>query len=150
MSREELERIDDLGMKAWEEHDPNAFVSLFADDFTWQDSTLPEPITTREDAASYMQSWFTAFPDMRVTTVNRVVGEDGLATEVSFTGTNTGPLAMGGAELAPTGRSVTNQGAYFAKVRDGKITEFSSHPDVAGLMTQLGMVPESTSESSAS
>lgn len=30
---------------------------------------------------------------------------------------------------------------YIARVRDGKIVEFRSHPDVAGVMMQLGLVP---------
>jgi len=32
------------------------------------------------------------------------------------------------------------QGAYFGRVRNGKIVEFSSHPDPAGLMMQLGLI----------
>ena len=34
------------------------------------------------------------------------------------------------------------RGSYFVKVRDGKLTEFSTHPDAAGMMAQLGLLPE--------
>ena len=73
---------------------------------------------------------------------NRVVGEDSVAAELEFTGTNTGPLLMGGVELPPTGKSVVGRGSYFARVKDGKVTEFSAHPDAAGLMMQLGLLPQ--------
>jgi steroid delta-isomerase-like uncharacterized protein len=143
MSKEELEQIDDQGMGAWDKHETDAFIDLFASEFVWRDLTVPEEMTSPDQARQYMQGWFTAFPDMRVHTVNRVIGEDSIGAEVEFTGTNTGPLSMGGVEMPATGKSVVGKGAYFARVEDGKIVEFSSHPDAAGLMMQLGLMPGS-------
>jgi steroid delta-isomerase-like uncharacterized protein len=140
MSRE-IEQLDDQGMAAWDRHDVDAFIALFADDFVWTDLTLPEPMRTREQARQYMQAWFTAFPDMRTRQTNRVVSDDAAAAEVEFTGTNSGPMMMAGNEIPPTGKSVVGRGGYFARAADGKIVQFSSHPDVAGLMMQLGLMP---------
>jgi len=142
MSKQELERIDDLGMAAWDNHKPDAFAELFADEFVLRDTTVPEPLSTKEGAVAYAQSWFTAFPDLQVRTTNRIIGEDSVAAELEFTGTNTGPLVMGGMELPPTGKSVVGRGSYFVRVKDGKVTEFSAHPDAAGLMFQLGLIPQ--------
>jgi hypothetical protein len=50
-------------------------------------------------------------------------------------------MLMGGTEVPPTGRSVVGRGSYFAQVSGGKIIRFSSYPDVAGLMGQLGLMP---------
>jgi len=137
-----IEQIDDQGMAAWDGHDVDAFMNLLADDFVWTDLTLPEPMRTKDQARQYMQAWFTAFPDMRVRQTNRVVSDNAAAAEVEFTGTNSGPMLMAGREIPPTGRSVVAGGAYFARVEDGKVVQFSSHPDVAGLMMQLGFMPE--------
>ena len=142
MAREDLEWIDDQGIAAWDGHQADAFAELLADDFVWTDLTLPEPMRTKDQARQYTQAWFTAFPDMRVTRTNRVVGDDAVAGEVEFTGINTGPMQMGGREIPPTGKSVRGRGAYFAQIRNGKIQHFSTHPDVAGLMMQLGLMPE--------
>ncbi len=68
MSREDLEKIDDLGMAAWDRHEPDAFVDLFASEFVWRDLTVPGEMHTRDEAKQYMQGWFTAFPDMHVHT----------------------------------------------------------------------------------
>jgi len=141
MSRE-VEQIDDQGMAAWDGHDVDAFMALLADDFVWTDLTLPEPMRTKDQARQYMRAWFTALPDMRVRQTNRVVSDDAAAAEVEFTGTNSGPMTMADREIPPTGKSVVGRGAYFARVEDGKIVQFSSHPDVAGLMMQLGFMPE--------
>jgi len=141
MSRD-IERIDDQGMAAWDGHDVDAFMNLLADGFIWTDLTLPEPMRTKDQARQYMQAWFTAFPNMRIRQTNRVVSDDAAAAEVEFTGTNTGAMLMAGTEIPPTGKSVVGRGAYFARVEDGKVVQFSSHPDVAGLMMQLGFMPE--------
>lgn len=148
MSTEDLARLDDTGMRAWDEQDIDGFLALFADEFVWHDLTLLEPITTPEGVRAYMQGWFTAFPDMRVTTTNRVIGEDAVAAELQFTGTNTGTLSMGGMEIPATGKSIVGRGSYFVKVRDGKIVEFSSHPDAAGMMAQLGLLGAATTSAS--
>ena len=47
------------------------------------------------------------------------------------------PFKLGKYEI----QSVLGKGAYFARVEDGKIVEFSSHPDAAGMMVQLGLMP---------
>src|SRR5439155_26379880 len=99
MSREEIERLDRQGLAAWDSHDPDAFVSMFADDFVWFDWTVPEPMRDREAARQYFNGWVTAFPDMKTTSVSRVVGDDAVATEIEWSGTNTGPMVMGGNQI---------------------------------------------------
>jgi predicted ester cyclase len=74
---------------------------------------------------------------------NRVVGDDGVAGEIEFTGTNTGPLTLGDMQLPATGKSVVGRGSYLAKFKDGKVVEFHTYPDAAGLMLQLGLLPQS-------
>ena len=142
MSRADVERIDDQGIAAWDSHDADAFADLMADDFAWTDLTLPEPMRTKDEARQYAQAWFTAFPDMRIKETNRIVTDDAVAVELEFTGTNTGPMTMAGREIPPTGKTVLGKGAYFARIKDGKIVQYNTHPDVAGLMMQLGFMPQ--------
>src|SRR5256885_10892870 len=80
----------------------------------------------------YLQGWFTAFPDMSSRSKNRVVTEDQVAAEVEFTGTNSGPMQMapGAPAMPATGKQVTGQGTYFLRVRNGKVVEVHSYPDV--------------------
>jgi steroid delta-isomerase-like uncharacterized protein len=142
MDKQELEALDDRGMAAWSNHDPEAWVGMFADDFVYHDWTSPEPI--RGDKAALrnnFMAWMTAFPDMQVKTVDRVIGDDAVAVEIVFTGTNSGPMAMGGMEMPPTGKTAQGRGSYIARVKDGKIVEFRAHPDAAGVMVQLGLMP---------
>lgn len=136
-----LIQLDDAVLAAWDRHDADALLALFADDFVWRDVAVPEPITTEAAVRDYVDTWFTAFPDMQARSLNRVIGEGAVAAELEFTGTNTGPLRMGDSELPAVGVSVVGHGAYIFRVRDGRIVEFSSYPDLAGLLMQLGAMP---------
>lgn len=139
MSVKEMEKLDDIGMKAWDDHDLDAWAALFADKFEWRDDAQPQPVVTKQAARDYMNAWLTAFPDMHVKTLNRVVSSDGVGAELEFTGTNSGPMHMGGQTIPPTNKKVTMHGTYFVKAKGGKIIEFHSHPNVMEMMGQLGL-----------
>jgi predicted ester cyclase len=79
---------------------------------------------------------------MQVKQTNRVIGDDAVAAELEFTGTNSGPMVMAGNEIPPTNKTVTGRGTYIAQIRGDKIVEFRSHPDAAGMMMQLGLMPQ--------
>jgi len=139
MERAELEALDDRITGCWDAADPDGFVELLADDFVWYDWTMPEPMRDRDTARTYFASWITAVPDMRTTAKVRIVGDGAIATEIEWTGTQTGPFVTPQGELPPTGATLHGRGVYFAYVRDGRIAEFRSHPDVAGILAQLGV-----------
>jgi len=137
----EIERLDAETIAAWSVHDVEGVLAPFADDAVWDDVGLPEPLRGKDAIRAYVQAWFTAFPDISVTQIRRVVEGDSIAAELEFRGTNTGPMNMGGHEIPATGKAVVGRGAYFAKARDGKVVEFRAHPDTAGMMMQLGLMP---------
>ncbi|GIG57967.1 hypothetical protein Lfu02_23390 [Longispora fulva] len=139
MTVREMEKLDDTGLKAWDDHDANALLALFADKFEWHDDGLPEPMRTREEVRQFMNGWFTAFPDMHVKRTNRVANDDSVGVELEFTGTNTGPMVMGDKQMPATNKSVNAHGTYFVRTKNGKIVEFHSHPNIGEMLTQLGV-----------
>lgn len=142
MSREDVIRVDDRTLAAWSAHDVDGVLEMLADEFVWSDVGVPEPMRTTEDARRYVTGWFTAFPDMRLKQLNRVVSDDSIAGELEFTGTNSGPLVTAMGEIPATGRSIIGHGAYFARLDGDRVVEFSAYPDLAGMMAQLGLMPQ--------
>ncbi|WP_175637424.1 ester cyclase [Sinomonas mesophila] len=140
MTVEDVRRLDEDGVAAWDSHDPDRFVGMFADGFEFRESSLPEPLTTTDQVREYMNSWFTAFPDLHVAATDRVISDDSVAGEIEFTGTHTGPLTAGGQQIPATGKSVRSTAAYLFHVKDGKISSFSARPDTMDLMMQLGIM----------
>jgi predicted ester cyclase len=139
MSVKEMQALDDRGLKAWDDHDADAFCELFAEKFEWTDDGVPQPMRTTDDVRQYMTGWFTAFPDMHLKLLNRVISDDSVGAELEFSGTNTGPMQMGDQQIAPTGKPVRAHGTYFVRTQGGKIVEFHSHPNLMEMMTQLGV-----------
>ena len=139
MDKGELAAFDDEMLGAWNNRDVDTFVDGLTDDIVWRDVSLEEPLHGKEAATEYFQGWMTAFPDFSATPVYRVIGDDSVAVEVLFAGTNTGPMEMGGQTIPPTGKTVSAKGSYFAIVRDGKLAEMHTYPDLMGMMMQLGL-----------
>jgi steroid delta-isomerase-like uncharacterized protein len=128
---------------SWNAHDVDGAVAILSDDVVWHDVGSPEPFRGKEAVRAYIQSWFTAFPDMNTTVKNRVATEDQVAAEVEFSGTNTDPLQMGpGAPPIPaTGKKISGKGTYFVRIQGGKAVEVHTYPDAARMMMQLGLMP---------
>lgn len=148
MSIQDNIKLDEEFMASWNAHDADQALAILSDEVVWQDVSNPEPLRSKAAIRQYMQSWFTAFPDLQAVLKNRVVTEDQVAAEVAFTGTNSGPLAMapGAPAMPATGKEVKGKGVYFIRIKDGRAVEVHTYPDVAGLMVQLGMMPERAGE----
>lgn len=143
MSVQDNLKLDEEEIAAWNAHDVERAVAIFPDDVVWQDVTNPQPLNSKDAIRQYLQGWFSAFPDIKITVTNRVITEDQLAAELDFVGTNTGALqlAPGAPAIPATGRKVNGKGTYFVRFKNGKPVEVHSYPDAAGMMMQLGLMP---------
>ena len=141
MSIQDNIKGDEEEIAAWNAHDVERALAVFPDNVVWQDAGSPQAMN-KDGIRQYLQGWFSAFPDIKITVTNRVVTEDYVAAELDFTGTNTGDLQLApGAAIPATGRTVHGKGTYFVRFQDGKPVEVRSYPDLAGMMMQLGLMP---------
>jgi len=141
MSIQDNIKQDQEEIAAWNAHDVERALAVFADNVTWQDTGSPQAMN-KDGIRQYLQGWFSAFPDIQITVINRVVTEDQVAAEINFSGTNSGDLQLApGATIPATGRRVNGKGTYFVRFQDGKPVEVHSYPDLAGMMMQLGLMP---------
>ncbi len=143
MSVQDNIKLDEEEIAAWNAHDVERAVAIFPDNVVWRDVTNPQPLQGKDGIRQYLQGWFSAFPDIKITVQNRVATEDYVAAELDFVGTNNGPLqlAPGAPAIPATGRKVTGKGTYFVHFKNGEPVEVHSYPDAVGMMTQLGLMP---------
>src|SRR5919109_408492 len=99
MSVQDNLKIDEEQIAAWNAHDVEH----------------PQAFNGKDAIRQYLQGWFSAFPDIKITVKNRIVTEDQVAAEIHFSGTNNGALllAPGTPALPATGRKVSGKGTYF-------------------------------------
>lgn len=143
MSAQDNLKLDEEEIAAWNAHDVERAVAIFPDDVVWHDVSIPQPLKGKDAIRQYLQGWFSAFPDIKITVKNRVVTEDQVAAELEFMGTNKGALQLSpNAPAIPvTGKAVTGKGTYFVRFKNGKPVEVHTYPDAAGMMMQLGLMP---------
>ena len=143
MSIQDNLKLDEENFAAWNAHDVDGALALYAHDIVWQDVGSPQPLHGKEAVRQYIQGWFSAFPDIKITVTNRLVTEDQVAGEMTFTGTNSGPLQFdpGGPAIPATGKQAIGRATYFVRIKNGKAVEVHTYPDTAGMMMQLGLMP---------
>ena len=126
-------------LAAWNAHDAARAASYFAEDVTYYDASVGEPITGAEAARTgVIENFLNAAPDALWTMKGAPVVEDErVAFEWEFSGTNTGDWADG---TAATGKPFAFTGASIFTVLDGKITAQSDYYDALGFYTQLGLM----------
>ena len=83
---------------------------------------------------------FTAFPDLHWTLHDTIAEADRIMTFSTWTGTHRGEF-MG---IPATGRSVTVEAWTLDRYRDAQVAESRIIMDIAGMLTQLGVIPAPT------
>jgi steroid delta-isomerase-like uncharacterized protein len=91
-----------------------------------------------KEGTQVSKDWRSAFPDARGEIENRVVAGNQAIGEIVWTGTNTG--SMNG--MPPTNKRVQVRAAVVISEEGGKIAKVRHYIDVAGMLTQLGVMPQ--------
>jgi steroid delta-isomerase-like uncharacterized protein len=118
-------------------------LSLCADDLEIVDPGMGQ-VHGRDRFREYLETFKRAMPDARAIVEQRVEAGETVAVEGRFTGTHTGPLATDGGDVQPTGAAVDLRFADVSRVRDGKIVAYHTYYDQLGLLTQLGLMDQTT------
>ncbi|RDI55966.1 ester cyclase [Nocardia mexicana] len=114
--------------------------SPFADDVAAEFPT--GPLQGIDALRGLIQAFITAFPDMKIDRRNIWRDGDTAIAELTFSGTQTGPLATAQGEVPPSGRAVTFPLVDTFTARDGKVVEHRVYWDNASFLTQLGLLPD--------
>jgi predicted ester cyclase len=134
--REDYER----GIKLYNAGDLGSYLNEYA-----EDAVLITPNVTVEGRVEIREYWSrqkAAFPDCTLTVDALVEQGDTIATEWTWAGTQTGPLALrDGTVLPPTGKRVEHKGMELAQIRDGKIHLYHIYWDGMTIYRQLGLLP---------
>jgi steroid delta-isomerase-like uncharacterized protein len=136
-ARETVERQFD----ALNRHDPQAWAANYSPDAVALDPQHPEPLKGREAIAADVFDFIAAFPDLQVE-LNELLGNaDGYAIEFTMRGTHKGPLLGPSGHIPATNRRMEVRGSAFARLGvDGRIVEERRHYDLAGVLSQLGLM----------
>jgi steroid delta-isomerase-like uncharacterized protein len=125
--------------EAWNQRRLEVLDEVLATDFVNHDPADPQDVVGVEAIKERLRGYHTAMPDLVVTIDEAFGSGDLVATRWNARGTNEGELAG----MPPTHKLMTITGLSIDRFdADGKLCETWDQWDNLGLMTQLGLIPE--------
>jgi steroid delta-isomerase-like uncharacterized protein len=130
------ENIDAFGAGDWE----RVRVTM-TEDSIYQEYATGRRVQGAENVLQADQGWKKAFPDAKGTVNSAIASGDKVTMEVTWSGTQTGPLEGAAGVLPPSGKSVTVNAALVLSFQGDRIKEAHHYFDMLGMLQQLGAVP---------
>jgi steroid delta-isomerase-like uncharacterized protein len=122
---------------AFNRHDADGAASGYSPNVVFTDHSTGETLKTQAEIRDQVKLYVDAASDGRIAIRDRVETDDAIVVELTFTGTNDGPLGP----LPATGRPMTIDAVnMFRFDKQGKIVAEDWYYDQLGLMAQLGHV----------
>ncbi len=118
---------------AWNSHDVEAILDSLTPDGTYSDPVGGENLSG-QSYADYINTLFTAFPDLKLELINNTVASNGMvAAPWILFGTHKGPVG----DYSPTNRAIDLPGCDFITVDNGKVKKVIGYFDPEYLFKQL-------------
>ena len=142
MTANEARSFADSWRAAWNSRNPVEVLALCAPAVEWNDPLTFGQERGADAVRSYLESLWTAFPDMELDWVEAPlcsldVGR--VACRWRMTGTMLGPLEPQG--FAPTGRRLDAQGIDLFGLSDGVVETYEGFFDARAMAQQIGLLP---------
>jgi ketosteroid isomerase-like protein len=122
-------------------HDIERALSCFHNDGEFKNIAFNETFKGREQIKKMMESWLTAFPDLKLETANILGTGDWAVGELTVDGTHKGKFRTPAGELAPTNKHVRAPSCDVARIANGKIVSIRCYLESGTFLSQLGMKP---------
>jgi steroid delta-isomerase-like uncharacterized protein len=95
-----------------------------------------------EGVDAYMalcESWLASFPDVGCKVTAGLEAGNQAAIEVTWTGTNNGPIPMPDGDVPATGKAIEIHASVWATFNGDKVAEVRHYLDIMGMVQQLGL-----------
>lgn len=134
--RDRIRETSDNLYAAWNTHDANRIVAVYAADVEFVDIVAKITTTGREEIRAVAVDRLDAFPDFSIAWLTRLIDANTSADQWVIRGTQSGEYQG----LPPTGNTIEVAGATFSKYDEhGLVIRSLNYIDVPGFIRQLGL-----------
>lgn len=128
-------------VEAFNEGDFDRLRDLLADDSAYDEPGTQRHVKGADAIVDINRAWKEAFPDARGTVTNAVGCGDSVAVlEITWEGTQSGPLRLGDGSIPASNRRIELQACEVVECKDGKVTSDRHYFDMLGMLEQIGSV----------
>jgi steroid delta-isomerase-like uncharacterized protein len=122
----------------WNTGDIDRLVRFYADDYAGEDIGLGQSYYGISGFRQMANQYYSAFPDLSFTLTQTIVQGNCAALSWVSCGTHRGRIM----KIPPTGRPIKVSGITTFTVREGLVIRSSVLWDVAGLLRNIGLLPD--------
>jgi steroid delta-isomerase-like uncharacterized protein len=141
MSTVTMTSVFEQQLASFNRHDAAAFAACYAPGARVADPQFDEALQGADAVAKDVADWFNAFPDITASHARRVSDGDSYAVEWDMEGTHEGSLVTPEGHVPATGRTVRMTVVTIGRLdADGRIAEERRAYDLAGILSQLGLM----------
>jgi steroid delta-isomerase-like uncharacterized protein len=125
-------------ISSFNEADWERFRRLLSDDSVYEEPATQRRIEGADGIVDANRGWKRAFPDAHGTVTSASQSDDTVTLEITWEGTQSGPLETPRGELPASNRPVTVKAAEVFRFEGEKIKEAHHYFDMMGMLQQLG------------
>jgi steroid delta-isomerase-like uncharacterized protein len=142
LTADELVKIARKQIDAFNNGDWEQMRGLLASDAHYHELGTERVIEGPEQIIEAFKGWKTAFPDATGTVTSSVASGDTAVLEVTWKGTQTGPLTTAAGTIPASGKSQETPAAVFYVFEGAKIKASRHYFDAMTLLKQIGAEPK--------
>ncbi len=142
MAEQDLIKLARENVEAYNTGDWQRLKAPLASDVVYDEVGSQRRMQGADQLVEAYKGWKQALPDGKGTIRNAFASGDSVAIEVTWTGTQTGPLVGPGGTIPPSGKSMSLPGAQLITFQGDKIKELHQYFDMMTLLKQLGAAPQ--------
>ena len=118
--------------------DLNRLRTLVDDNVVYEESGTGRRTEGVDAYLDLLQGWLQAIPDVMGKVTSSLEGGNQAAIEVTWTGTQTGPMQTPAGVLPPSGKPFQIEASIWCAFNGDKVAEIHNHLDVLSLLQQIG------------
>jgi steroid delta-isomerase-like uncharacterized protein len=118
------------------------FKATLADGVVYDEVGTGRKLKGADQWVEAYQGWFQAFPDVKGNITNAFASGDTAIVELTWDGTQTGPLVGPAGTIPPSGKRQKTRATLVLTIDDGKIKEAHHYFDMLSLLQQIGATPK--------
>ena len=128
-------------IEAFNAGDTKRFSNTLSSDAVYEEFATQRRVSGRDEIVKAVMGWRQAFPDAKGAISHIVASGNTVTMEITWEGTQRGPLVGAAGTIPATGKRVKVPAAQVVIVEGGKLKSTRHYFDMMTLMQQLGVAP---------
>ena len=139
MAESELITLARITVQGFNAGEPERYLAGFAPDVVYEEIATQRRVQGASAVSECWEGWRKAMPDVNGTITGAVADGDTAVLEVTWTGTQMGPLVGQGVTIPASGKRQVTRAAFVFTIRGNKIHAMRHYFDMMLLLQQLGV-----------